>query len=346
MTRNTSSENSGPHPPPPPVLLIVIDPGPLVIETLLPAERVARLKPVPLPIKTCPLVGDDETPVPPLVIPRGVESVRALIVGLVNVLLVRVCVESVSTIVFRPAPVPTVKRSSSLSHTTEPSPVWAVLAEEGRTTVPAPMFNEPLLIVGLVRVLLVRVSVVARPTSVSVVVGRVRVPVLVIEEMLGVDKVGEFAKTSAPEPVSSVTAKAKLDELGTPRNAATPVPRPLIPVDTGRLVQLERFPEDGVPRFGDIKVGELANTKAPEPVSSVTAAASWEDVVVRVLLARLMVLLVRVSVVARPIKVSVEVGRVSVPVFTIEAILGVVRVGEVPNTKAPEPVSSVTAAAI
>jgi len=43
--------------------------------------------------------------------------------------------------------------------------------------------------VGLVKVLLVRVSVVALPTKVSVDVGRVIVPVLVIVEITGVVKV-------------------------------------------------------------------------------------------------------------------------------------------------------------
>ena len=39
--------------------------------------------------------------------------------------------------------------------------------------------------IGLVKVLLVRVSVVALPTSVSVDVGSVRVPVLDMDEMIG-----------------------------------------------------------------------------------------------------------------------------------------------------------------
>jgi hypothetical protein len=50
------------------------------------------------------------------------------------------------------------------------------------------------------------------------------------------------------------------------------------------------------------------------------------------------VLLVRVSVVARPTKVSVDVGRVNVPVLTILEITGVVMVGDIPNTLAPVPV--------
>ena len=49
--------------------------------------------------------------------------------------------------------------------------------------------------VGLVNVLLVRVSVVARPTKVSVLVGRVRVPVLEIVAITGLVKV-LFVKVS------------------------------------------------------------------------------------------------------------------------------------------------------
>jgi hypothetical protein len=65
-----------------------------------------------------------------------------------------------------------------------------------------------------------------------------------------------------------------------------------------------------------------------------------------VLLERLIVLLVSVSVVALPTKVSVLVGSDKVPVLTIEEIFGVVSVGEFANTRLPLPVSSVTAEAI
>jgi len=61
-----------------------------------------------------------------------------------------------------------------------------------------------------------------------------------------------------------------------------------------------------------------------------------------VLLAPLIVLLVSVSVVARPTKVSVLVGRVKTPVLTIDDMLGDVNVGDVPRTFAPLPVLVVT----
>jgi hypothetical protein len=70
-------------------------------------------------------------------------------------------------------------------------------------------------------------------------------------------------------------------------------------------VQLDRLPEVGVPRTGVTKVGDVANTRAPEPVSSVTAAAICAEVAVSVLLDRLIVLFVNVAVL---VAVSTLVG--------------------------------------
>ena len=123
--------------------------------------------------------------------------------------------------------------------------------------------------------------------------------------------VGLVPKTKAPVPVSSVTAEIRFADEGVARNVATPVPRPDTPVEIGSPVTFVITPDAGVPRAGaDI------------------------DGLVRVLL-------VSVSVVALPTKVSVDVGNVSVPVLTILAITGVVRVGLVAKTLAPVPVSSV-----
>jgi hypothetical protein len=63
-----------------------------------------------------------------------------------------------------------------------------------------------------------------------------------------VTSVGEVAKTREPEPVSSVTAAAKLDEEGVARKEATLVPSPDTPVAIGRPVALVSVPEEGVPR--------------------------------------------------------------------------------------------------
>ena len=46
----------------------------------------------------------------------------------------------------------------------------------------------------------------------------------------GVTKAGLVANTSAPVPVSSVTAAARFADDGVPRNVATPVPNDVIPV--------------------------------------------------------------------------------------------------------------------
>lgn len=46
----------------------------------------------------------------------------------------------------------------------------------------------------------------------------------------GATSVGLVANTKAPEPVSPVTAAAKLAELGVPKNVATPAPKDVSPV--------------------------------------------------------------------------------------------------------------------
>jgi hypothetical protein len=61
-------------------------------------------------------------------------------------------------------------------------------------------------------------------------------------------------------------------------------------------VQPDNVPEDGVPSTGVTSVGLVANTKAPEPVSSVTAAAICAEVATSVLEVKLMVLFVNVDV--------------------------------------------------
>ena len=71
----------------------------------------------------------------------------------------------------------------------------------------------------------------------------------------GVTKVGLLANTKAPEPVSSLTAEAKLADEGVPKNVATPVPKPLTPVEIGNPVAFVKVPEAGVPNAGVTKVG-------------------------------------------------------------------------------------------
>jgi len=73
----------------------------------------------------------------------------------------------------------------------------------------------------------------------------------------GVTSVGLLEKTSVPVPVSSVTAASKLALVGVAKNVAIPVPSPLMPVPTGKPVQLVNVPEVGVPRIGATIVGDV-----------------------------------------------------------------------------------------
>jgi hypothetical protein len=85
--------------------------------------------------------------------------------------------------------------------------------------------------------------------------------------------VGEVPNTNKPVPVSSVTAEIKFALLGVAKKVATLLARPDTPVDIGNPVPLVRTTADGVPSAGVTRVGLLANTAAPVPVSSVKADA-------------------------------------------------------------------------
>jgi hypothetical protein len=63
----------------------------------------------------------------------------------------------------------------------------------------------------------------------------------------GVTSVGLLANTKAPVPVSSVTAEARLAELGVAKKVATPEPKPEMPVATGKPVALVKVALTGVP---------------------------------------------------------------------------------------------------
>ena len=85
----------------------------------------------------------------------------------------------------------------------------------------------------------------------------------------GVTKVGDVAKTNAPDPVSSDTAVRRLAEDGVAKKVATPVPKPDTPVEIGKPVALVNVADDGVPKAGVTKAGLVARTTAPEPVEVV-----------------------------------------------------------------------------
>jgi hypothetical protein len=59
---------------------------------------------------------------------------------------------------------------------------------------------------------------------------------------LGVTKTGDVAKTSAPEPVSFVTAAAKFALVGVAKKAGMPVPRPDAAVTKPALSKYTDFP--------------------------------------------------------------------------------------------------------
>jgi hypothetical protein len=165
----------------------------------------------------------------------------------------------------------------------------------------------------------------------------------------GVTNVGEVAKTAEPVPVSSVNAERRLAELGVARKVATPVPRPDTPVPIGRPVAFVKVALVGVPRIGVTRVGEVAKTAEPVPVSSVKAPKRLAE-------------LNEPNDVALPTEVTAPVKLalvVTLPAVRPEAVpvmfvptkadgvprAGVTKVGLLANTKAPDPVSSDTAEA-
>jgi hypothetical protein len=152
------------------------------------------------------------------------------------------------------------------------------------------------------------------------------------------EMVGAVPNTAAPVPVSSVKAEARLALDGVAANVATPVPNPLTPVEIGKPVAFVRVPLVGVPKIGVTRVGDVANTIDPVPVSLVMAAAKLAlDGVAKA-----------VATFAASPETPVEIGRpvalVRVPLVGVPNI-GVTRVGLVASTNAPVPVSSVIAAA-
>jgi hypothetical protein len=119
--------------------------------------------------------------------------------------------------------------------------------------------------------------------KVAEVAGAVKATLLILVAVAtpktGVTRVGDVANTLTPVPVLSVRADAKLADEGVPKKVATPVANPDTPVEIGRPVQLVRVPEDGVPNAGVTRVGDVANTKAPLPVSSEITPANCNEVV-------------------------------------------------------------------
>ncbi len=73
-------------------------------------------------------------------------------------------------------------------------------------------------------------------------------------------------------PLNNTGAPA--EPVLTARAVAMPVPNPDTPVEIGRPVAFVKVALVGVPRIGVTRVGEVANTAEPLPVSSVKAPAN------------------------------------------------------------------------
>ena len=104
-------------------------------------------------------------------------------------------------------------------------------------------------------------------------------------------KVGEAEKTAEPVPVSSVRAVRRFEEVKEPSTVAFPVevmaPVRLafvvtVPAVSPAAVPVMLVPTrvDGVPKFGVTRVGEVAKTATPVPVSSVSELSKKAEVAV------------------------------------------------------------------
>ena len=177
------------------------------------------------------------------------------------------------------------------------------------------------------------VNAVAAPNALTVVAVALNTSSDVLLVVTLVVNCGLVPNTSAPDPVSFVTAAARFADVGVARNVATPVPRPLTPVPIGKPVQFVRVPDVGVPSNGVTSVGLVANTSDPEPVSSVTVALRFADVGVARNVA------IPVPRPLTPVPIGSPVQFVRVPDVGVPSN-GVTSVGLVANTSAPVPVSS------
>lgn len=213
-------------------------------------------------------------------------------------------------------------------------------------------------------------------------VNEVAVPVIFVPtkalgvSSAGVTNVGLVANTNAPEPVSSVTAAAKFALLGVAKKVAIPVPSPEIPVPTGSPVTLVMTPDAGVPRAGAVIVGLVnvllvrvcvrvnvtnSTSAAANPAFQTSAVSSqineaFVDVPRSISIPAFCEGVPASSLfktrMLSPIDTVLELIVVVVPLtiksplrVTLAALTVPVNVGLPANTAAPEPVSSVNAAA-
>jgi hypothetical protein len=167
----------------------------------------------------------------------------------------------------------------------------------------------------------------------------------------GVVNDGEVPNTKAPEPVSSEIADAKFELVGVAKKLETPLASPDTPVDIGSPVAFVKVAELGVPNAGVVKVGLVSvlfvNVSAPVSVASVPVLGNV------IFVALVDTKLVEYAPEVESVDPSANDNVAFVTGVVIATLLilvaeaapreGVVNDGEVPNTKAPEPVSPVTA---
>jgi hypothetical protein len=203
-----------------------------------PAEPVLTARAVAMPVPR---------PDTPVAIGRPVAFVKVALVGVPRIGVTKVG-EVANTA--DPVPVSSVKAPKRLAELNEPKDVALP------TEVTAPV--KLALVVTLPAVKPEAVPVMFVPTKADGV------------PKAGVTKVGLVANTKEPVPVSSVTAEIRFADDGVPKKVATPVPKPLTPVEIGNPVAFVKVPEAGVPNAGVTSVGEFDNTTLPVPVEVVT----------------------------------------------------------------------------
>ena len=113
--------------------------------------------------------------------------------------------------------------------------------------------------IGVVGVIVAALAIVGAAALTALKLLSTRL-VPVAAPITGVTNVGVVANTADPVPVSSVNAERKFALDGDVKNVATLAPKLLMPVATGRPVQLAKTPLAGVPSAGVTKVALVNNS--------------------------------------------------------------------------------------
>jgi len=203
-----------------------------------------------------------------------------------------------------------VTKVGDVANTFTPEPVSSVntaarLALDGVVRKVATLAASPEIPVETGRsVQLVRVPELGVPNAGVVNVGDVKVLLVSVSVEDVVTTFTPSIVTTPAPPLASVVSVACPSSIEpTPNAVDVDAVRPLI----GNDVQLVRVPELGVPNAGVTRVGLVANTAEPEPVSSVRAVAKLEE------LKEPNDVVVLTDVIA-PVKLGILVVEVAVPV--------------------------------